>query len=340
MVGPLDRVKILFQASNPHFAKYTGSWFGAVRAMSDIYTAEGTRGLFRGHSATLLRIFPYAAVKFLAYEQIRAVVIPTRDKETALRRFMSGSLAGCASVCLTYPLEVMRVRLAWETKRGGSRGGGIKLLEICQRIYNEAPLARASSNGSSGGTPTTSTSSIIPSQVLRLTHFFRGFVPTLVGMLPYAGASFLAHDTAGDLLRQPVVAKYTTIPRQSVARLGNDADNTDRQFNKSISTSTYPSNDQPPLRLRSWAQLTAGGFAGFVSQTVSYPLEVVRRRMQVGAVVGDGHRLRMAEVAGNILREKGVRGFFVGLGIGYVKVVPMVATSFFVYGRAKDWLGI
>jgi len=62
--------------------------------------------------------------------------------------------------------------------------------------------------------------------------------------------------------------------------------------------------------------------------------------MQVGAVVGDGHLLRMGEVATRIWMERGWRGFFVGLGIGYVKVVPMVATSFFAYERAKWYLGI
>ena len=30
-------------------------------------------GLFQGHSATLLRIFPYAAVKFMAYDQVHDV---------------------------------------------------------------------------------------------------------------------------------------------------------------------------------------------------------------------------------------------------------------------------
>ena len=80
--------------------------------------------------------------------------------------------------------------------------------------------------------------------------------------------------------------------------------------------------------------------AGFVSQTLSYPLEVIRRRMQVGGVVGDGHRLTMAEVARNIIREKGYRGFYVGLTIGYVKVVPMAATSFYVYERMKVLFGI
>ena len=62
--------------------------------------------------------------------------------------------------------------------------------------------------------------------------------------------------------------------------------------------------------------------------------------MQVGGVVGDGHRLGMAEVASRVFREKGWRGFFVGLTIGYIKIVPMTATAFFVYERGKYYLGI
>ena len=60
--------------------------------------------------------------------------------------------------------------------------------------------------------------------------------------------------------------------------------------------------------------------------------------MQVGGAVGDGHRLNIAETAGLIMREKGPRGFFVGLTIGYAKVVPMAAVSFYVYERGKTWL--
>ena len=31
------------------------------------------RGLLQGHSATLLRVFPYAGIKFLAYDQAHDV---------------------------------------------------------------------------------------------------------------------------------------------------------------------------------------------------------------------------------------------------------------------------
>jgi solute carrier family 25 protein 16 len=39
-------------------------------------------------------------------------------------------------------------------------------------------------------------------------------------------------------------------------------------------------------------------------------------------------------------RMAGVRGFYVGLGIGYLKMVPMTAFSFAVWQGAKRVLGI
>jgi len=291
--------------------------------MRDIYATDGSWGLFRGHSATLLRIFPYAGIKFLAYEQVRTLIISDRSQETPARRFASGSIAGMMSVFCTYPLEVIRVRMAFETKAHAR----ISLGEICRRIYNEhpAPMRTAATIDTSSVTSAAATTiSKTTGAINKVTpnygiaNFFRGFTPTMWGMIPYAGSSFLTHDTAGDAMRHPAIAKYTTLPRSKAQS---------RDSNK-------------PAPLRYWAELITGGFAGFVSQTLSYPLEVVRRRMQVGGIVGDGHRLGMMEVTRNIYRDAGVRGFFVGLSIGYVKIIPMSAVSFYVYERAKLLLGI
>ncbi|PMB64720.1 Mitochondrial carrier protein LEU5 [Beauveria bassiana] len=315
LVAPLDRVKILFQASNPQFAKYTGSSFGVLSAMKDIYGHEGSRGLFRGHSATLLRIFPYAGIKFLAYEQIRAVIIPDKNHETPLRRLLSGSLAGVTSVFFTYPLEVIRVRLAFETKAQGRS----PLISICRQIYNEQPVDKtATARLPNAPGPVGETPKVVEAVTPRkgLVNFYRGFTPTILGMLPYAGMSFLTHDTASDALRHPLVAQYTTLPKKA----------------------NHPPGK--PAALRSWAELAAGGAAGLISQTASYPLEVIRRRMQVGGAVGDGRRLRISETAGMIWKERGFRGFFVGLTIGYVKVIPLAAVSFYTYERMKLLLGI
>lgn len=274
--------------------------------MTEIYRQEGALGLFRGHSATLLRVFPYAGIKFLAYEQIRSVVIPQSEHETAVRRLLSGSLAGATSVFLTYPLELIRVRLAFETKKDKRSS----LSSICRQIYREEP-GLSSAAVPQGPAPVRA---VAPST--GMINFYRGFSPTILGMLPYAGVSFLTHDTMGDLLRHPAIAKWTTLRQRKNA----------------------PEGKPPPLQ--SWAELLAGGVAGLVSQTASYPLEVVRRRMQVSGAVGDGHRLRIAETAALIIKERGVPGFFIGLTIGYVKIVPMSAVSFFTYERLKTWFGI
>ena len=324
-MAPLDRVKILFQSHNPQFLKYTGSWFGVATAIKDIYKQDGPTGLFRGHSATLLRIFPYAGIKFIAYEQIRSQVIPSKEYETPFRRLISGSLAGVTSVFFTYPLELVRVRLAFETKREGRSS----FRSICKQIYYEHPYNNSTNHAVSAALPrgglasspaavAEAVESAVGAVVPRsgIVNFYRGFSPTLLGMLPYAGISFLTHDTVGDFFRSPRWAKYTTMPVPK----------------------NSPSGKAAPLR--SWAELTAGGLAGLISQTASYPLEVIRRRMQVGGAVGDGRRLRMGETASLIMKESGPRGFFVGLTIGYVKVVPMVAISFYTYERLKTLLGI
>jgi len=46
---------------------------GLYHAMKAIMAAQGARGLFQGHLATLLRIFPYAGVKFMAYDKLDGV---------------------------------------------------------------------------------------------------------------------------------------------------------------------------------------------------------------------------------------------------------------------------
>jgi len=243
--------------------------------VKDIRRNDGLLGLFRGHSATLLRIFPYAAIKFIAYEQIRNVLIRNPQQEKSWRRFASGSLAGVTSVFFTYPLEVVRVRSAFDTRKDR-----IGLRALCTNIYREQhtsyPVLRGFSN------------------------FYRGFSPTVLGMFPYAGVSFLTHDIAVDWLRSLPFARYPP-PHE-----------------------TTGINKKKPA-LKAWAELAAGGLAGMAGQTASYPLEVIRRRMQVGGAMGDLRFPSIAETAIKIARERGFRGFFVGLSIGYVKVVPMVA---------------
>lgn len=129
----------------------------------------------------------------------------------------------------------------------------------------------------------------------------------MLGILPYAGTSFLTHDLLRDWLRTPVLAPYTLEAPSST-------------------------------KLTTVAQLSCGAVAGIVAQTVSYPIDIIRRRIQVGSVVDT--KPGILKTAQGIFLERGVRGFYVGLTIGYVKMAPMVATSFYVYDRMKRFLGL
>lgn len=73
---------------------------------------------------------------------------------------------------------------------------------------------------------------------------------------------------------------------------------------------------------RTQRDLFCGAIAGAVSQTASYPFEVVRRRMQVGGV-GGGAGVSWRDAIKVVYNQKGLKGFFVGLSIGYLKVIPM-----------------
>ncbi|KAN0115740.1 Mitochondrial carrier domain containing protein [Russula decolorans] len=294
VVAPLDRVKILFQASNPEYQKYAGTWRGAFRAGTQIYKDSGVLGLFQGHSATLLRIFPYAAVKFMAYDQVHDLLMPTRAQETNLRRFSAGAISGAISVFFTYPLELLRVRMAFDTIHGSGSGKPVRpsCLRTARLIYAEGPPRLPLPSA-----PTSASTAPIPRDLFHtfpLLKFYRGFTVSLAGIVPYAGTAFL---TWGYL-------RATLIPVAPDGHLG------------------------------------IGALSGALAQTVSYPFEVVRRRMQVGGLTQPGRWLRWGETARAIWMRGGARGFFVGLGIGYLKIVPMNAVSFAVWQGMKRLLGL
>lgn len=49
-IAPLDRIKILFQTSNPSYTKYSGKFFGVFKAIHEIRTQYGVMALFQGKS--------------------------------------------------------------------------------------------------------------------------------------------------------------------------------------------------------------------------------------------------------------------------------------------------
>ncbi|KAJ9474393.1 Mitochondrial carrier protein LEU5 [Pseudozyma hubeiensis] len=355
-IAPLDRVKILFQAQNPEFQKYSGKWLGVFQAGRDIVRSDGPSALFQGHSATLMRIFPYAAIKYMAYDKLHFYLMPTKQSETSARLFLAGSASGVLSVFMTYPLELIRVRLAFETKRKRQKGG---LRRIIGMIYREgateAPfssdarrraarmaqqaaqqanlstsatqsaIAAAGSTANSIESALRATDPNVPSSAVPagnrmlakypILKFYRGFSVTVMGMIPYAGTSFLVFGRCKTMLQDMFP------PSEPAA----GAPGSRRQW-------YWPS--------KTVVDLSAGALAGALSQTAAYPFEVIRRRQQVGGIIRPGAMLGMWETAAWIYKTSGWRGFYVGLSIGFLKVVPMTSISFAVWLGMKRQMGI
>lgn len=63
---------------------------------------SGFTGLYRGHSVMLLRIFPYAAIQFMSYEEFKRLFCVHKiiSDDDNFNRFLAGSLAGNLSTAL------------------------------------------------------------------------------------------------------------------------------------------------------------------------------------------------------------------------------------------------
>lgn len=222
---------------------------------------------------------------------------------------------GAISVFFTYPLELLRVRMAFDTIHSSASGKPVRpsCLRTARLIYAEGssrlslPSAITSTSSASfTSNPTSASTSLIPRDLFHafpLLKFYRGFTVSLAGIVPYAGTAFL---TWGYL-------RAALVP-------------------------VAPDGHRP--RATPLADLGIGALSGVIAQTVSYPFEVVRRRMQVGGLTQPGRWLHWGETVRAIWMRGGARGFFVGLGIGYLKIVPMNAVSFAVWQGMKRVLGL
>ncbi|KAI0562761.1 Mitochondrial carrier [Gracilaria domingensis] len=132
--------------------------------------SRGFYGFFRGNSATIARIMPYAAVQYSSFEFYHRTLsdyVFHSDAPNPLKRFMAGAMAGSTSVLCTYPFDLARtvlaVRVAHASPAQPVRNPGIAM--TLHSILREEGV----------------------------TGIYRGMYPTLAGVVPYAGTSFLTY---------------------------------------------------------------------------------------------------------------------------------------------------
>jgi solute carrier family 25 protein 42 len=108
-IAPMERIKMTFQVSTDHF-----SYQAAFKRGRDLISKGGVTSMWKGHSTTLLRVAPYAGFSYTFHDyaehlfkkKLQTNVLPP------LYKFLAGAAAGFGGTILTYPLDVLRVRLA------------------------------------------------------------------------------------------------------------------------------------------------------------------------------------------------------------------------------------
>jgi len=82
--------------------------------------------------------------------------------------------------------------------------------------------------------------------------------------------------------------------------------------------------------------LALGGIAGLCAQTLCYPLDTIRRRMQIKGT----HYTSVPNAVSTILSKEGAKGFYKGIGPNALKVVPNNGIRFLAYTYLTKWMGV
>nr|XP_027205164.1 calcium-binding mitochondrial carrier protein SCaMC-1-like [Dermatophagoides pteronyssinus] len=256
--APLDRLKVFLQVRGAEFN-------GLGVCLKHMLQEGGVLSLWRGNGINVLKIAPETAMKFMAFDQLKRLIHSgdAGTEITIMERFLAGSIAGAVSQTAIYPMEVLKTRFCLR-QTGQYRG----LFDAAQKIY------------SNGG----------------IKNFYRGYIPNLIGIIPYAGIDLTIYETL----------KKTYLKSHSL--------------------------EDAPV----YVCLTCGTVSSTFGQIASYPLALIRTRMQ--SETGH-HRSSMIDMFRTIMRNEGPRGLYRGITANIMKVAPAVSISYVVYEYTRRPLG-
>ncbi|PIA27243.1 hypothetical protein AQUCO_08200036v1 [Aquilegia coerulea] len=258
VVAPLERVKILFQTRRVEFHSA-----GLLGSFKKIMKTEGVIGFYRGNGASVARIVPYAALHYMTYEQYRRWIIlgfPDIGRGPSLD-LMAGSFAGGTAVLFTYPLDLVRTKLAYQVVEPSKFN--IKGMLHAEQFYKGIFDCFTKIYKESG-----------------MRGLYRGVAPSLYGIFPYSGLKFYFYEEM---------------------------------------KSFVPEERKKDITVK----LFCGSIAGLLGQTLTYPLDVVRRQMQV-QWLSTTNRVEMKGTMQSlvmIVQHQGWKQLFSGLSINYLKII-------------------
>ncbi|KAF8063248.1 mitochondrial carrier domain-containing protein, partial [Lyophyllum atratum] len=222
------------------------------------------------------------------------------------KRLARGALAGITSVCSTYPLDLVRSRLSIATA---------SVALAATPVPSSSSLASTATNGHQRHL---TAESFFPSL-----HIVRLNTQTRCCPLPqYLPVLSCCHHSR--LYRDLVTTAVGAAPYVGINFAAYE-------FPRGIVT--------PPGKSSVWRKLSCGALAGTISQTLTYPFDVLRQKMQVMGMKGGSIKYNGAlHALRSIIHAEGLVGLYRGLWPNLLKVAPSIATLFFTYELVKDLL--
>ena len=181
VVAPLDVIKIRFQVQNePAIGQVMRSaastappwspYRSVLQAVVRIAREEGWRAFFKGNVPALAMVAPYASVQFATFYQLRQQVNSWRgDGDASVQRYMGGVetvacgiVSGMTATLCTYPLDLLRTRLATQGE---------------PRTYHGVVHAVRTIGRQEG-----------------VRGFYQGLSPTLIEIVPYVALQLLIYE--------------------------------------------------------------------------------------------------------------------------------------------------
>jgi hypothetical protein len=106
LTAPLEKIKLAAQTGTSHTS-------GVIQEMFHIIRTQGVRGLFAGNLINCIRVFPTAGIACTCY--LNLLKLTPADAEFDLMepvyRLACGGTAALIANTLTYPMDVLRVRM-------------------------------------------------------------------------------------------------------------------------------------------------------------------------------------------------------------------------------------
>ncbi|KAG5352861.1 hypothetical protein C0989_012493 [Termitomyces sp. Mn162] len=285
VVSPLERLKIIQQVQpRTSDGQYKGVWRSLVR----MWREEGFKGFMRGNGINCLRIVPYSAVQFTTYEQL---------KKPSLTLIM------VASPGATYPLDLVRSRLSIATASVAlATASAVPSSSSSTTSVNSTKLLNASPQPPTSSIPKHTTAAAFhttsPTQKLS-TAAASGYTKadlTIKGM-----TLKIMREEGGirGLYRGLVTTSAGVAPYVGINFAAYE-------FLRGVVT--------PPGKSSVWRKLTCGALAGTISQTLTYPFDVLRRKMQVTGMKGGSVKYNGAlDALRSIFKAEGFAGLYRGL---------------------------